>query len=194
MRSLKKDQFIFHVCLLVLDIQINEIVLTLKIVTCTYIKPCREIYYCIPYLLVTSPVTNIRHLIFIFDSSALTLPMSNGHQNLSLLFITYYLTCHSFCSPNAPPIVHFLILSQLTGNIVITPQLLLQAVLCPFDTASKTSQLKIKSNIITNLKKILQIFSMVYNVSNDLTFCLSLLCTQPSLQTHTKLPCSCGDV
>lgn len=111
MRSLKKDQFIFHVCLLVLDIQINEIVLTLKIVTCTYIKPCREIYYCIPYLLVTSPVTNIRHLIFIFDSSALTLPMSNGHQNLSLLFITYYLTCHSFCSPNAPPIVHFLILS-----------------------------------------------------------------------------------
>ena len=112
MRSLKKDQFIFHVYLLVLDIQINQILLTLKMATCTYIKPCHGIYsYCIPYLLVTSSVTNIRHLIFIFDSSALILPMSNGHQNLSLLFITYYLTCHSFCSLNAPPIVHFLILS-----------------------------------------------------------------------------------
>lgn len=42
-------------------------------------------------------------------------------------------------------------------------------------------------SIVTNLKKILQIFSMMYNVPNDLSFHLSLFCTQPSLQTY-KLP------
>lgn len=101
-------------------------------------------------ILVTPPVTNIRQLIIIFESSAFSSLIPNGHKILPFLFITCYTTCHILCSPCSSPslVSHtFLLYWKYSNNTLAVLPVSGLFSLSIFDIAPKVNQLKIKANI-----------------------------------------------
>ena len=87
--------------------------------------------------------------------------------------------CYVLCSPISSPLVQLLILSTLTGNRVgLSLLFFLSAV--KNTVPSLTLLDENKANIVTNLKKMLQVRNVICNVPSDLTFCPS-----PDIHRHT---------